>query len=115
MTILSKRDYFLGLTVVAIVLLWGLSRSNGTVKALFHATTAGHFEDETPLKTIYTGVYVLDLPLSLLVAFFFSGTNGKNKIYQLFLIDAYGSLQPAFIWLYVEANRGHEKPYSLVK
>ena len=75
MTILSSRRYFLGLAITATVLLWGLSLWNGTVKALIVATITGHFEDQTALKTNYTGVYVLDFPLSLLVAFFFYGTN----------------------------------------
>ena len=115
MILLTSRNYFLSLAITATVLLWGVSLWNGTVKALVVATITGRFEDQTPLKTNYTGIYVLDIPLSLLVAFFFYGTNGTNKTYQLFLIDAYGSLQAAFIWLYVEASRENEKIFPLAK
>lgn len=92
-----------------------MSLWNGTVKEIIFATLEGRFKDGTPLKTDYTGVFILDFPLSLLIAFFFFGSNGGDKGYQLFLIDAYSTLQSAFVWLYVESSRTNEKPFVVAK
>lgn len=111
----ASQNYFLALASIAIVLLWGVSFGNGTVTKMFSAVHHGWFEDGTPLKTNYTNIYILDLPLSLLVSFFFRGTNGMDYRYQLFLVDAYATLQPAFVWLYVESNRPGAKPFAVAK
>lgn len=98
--------YFHTLAILAIFLLWGVSLLNGTVKALLLAVwerQMGH--GGVSLKTDYTGVPLLDFPIALLVAFFFYGTNGYDEGYQLFLLDAYATLQPAFVWLYIETLR----------
>lgn len=109
----SSRLYFHSLAVVALVLLWGVGWRNGTVEALLVAVRSGQFKDGTQLKTDYTGVLAIDLPISLLVAFFFSGTNGQHPGYQHFLLDAYSTLQSAFVWLYVESARNQFKPASI--
>ncbi|OJD30960.1 flavin-binding monooxygenase-like family protein [Diplodia corticola] len=106
-------SFFLILASLAAVLLWGVSLWNGTVAELFAAVLRGHFEDGTPLRTRYTGIFLVDFPVSLLVAFFFYGTNGSDPGYQLFLIDAYSTLQPAFVWLYVESARMESKPFLI--
>ncbi|KAL9028249.1 MAG: hypothetical protein Q9196_003361 [Gyalolechia fulgens] len=80
---------------------------------MFRAVHHGLFGDGTPLKTNYTNFYVIDFPLSLLVSFFFRGTSGTESGYQLFLIDAYATLQSAFVWLYVESNRAGAKPFAV--
>ena len=115
MALITFRTYFLLLSYLAIFVLWGLSLWNGTVKALILASWRGNFEDGTPFHTSYTGLIILDFPISLLVAFFYFGTNGHNQAYQHFLIDAYSTLQSAFIWLYVESGRGLEKPSTVAK
>ena len=103
--------YFLTLSVLAVGLLWGVSLWNGTVIELIKATWYGKFEDGTPLKNNYTGMFLLDFPLTLLVSFFFYGTYNSDHGYQMFLIDAYSTLQSAFVWLYVESNRrDHKSP-----
>ncbi|KAI9370401.1 hypothetical protein BJX61DRAFT_535657 [Aspergillus egyptiacus] len=99
------RAYFHGLAFLATLLLWGISAWNGTVKALIVAVYHGQFPDGTPLQTRYTGIPLVDLPIALLVAFFFYGTNGSVAGYQLFLLNAYSTLQSAFVWLYVESFR----------
>lgn len=115
MGLLTTQNYFLILSALATILLWGLSLWNGTVTGLIKASWYGVFEDGTPFLTKYTGLFILDFPISLLVAFFFFGTNGRDEGYQLFLLDAYSTLQVAFIWLYVESGRIGEKPYSIAK
>jgi hypothetical protein len=115
MGFLSQQNYFLTLSALATFLLWGISLWNGTVKALIVASWYGKFEDGTLFLTQYTGIFILDFPISLLVAFFFFGTNGRDEGYQLFLIDAYSTLQVAFIWLYVESGRTGDKPYFIAK
>ena len=115
MEIFSVRNYFITLSVLATALLWGISLINGTVEALVVASWRGVFEDGTPFTTRYTGIFLIDFPISLLVAFFFFGTNGSVTAYQHFLIDAYSTLQVAFIWLYVESGRSVEKPSAVGK
>jgi hypothetical protein len=102
--------YFHGLTLMAILLLWGLSAWNGTVKALILAVYHAKLANRTPLQTRYTGIQLIDVPIALLMAFFFYGTNSSVPGYQLFLLDAYSTLQSAFIWLYVESFRQSKKP-----
>ncbi|KAI0836870.1 hypothetical protein F5Y06DRAFT_272474 [Hypoxylon sp. FL0890] len=106
----SVITYFRTLAVVATFLLWGICLLNGTVKALLLAVWNGRFNDEVELKTNYTGLPLIDYPIALLVAFFFYGTNGHDHDYNLFLVDAYSTLQSAFVWLYIEASRPGTKP-----
>ncbi|KAF2137745.1 uncharacterized protein K452DRAFT_329092 [Aplosporella prunicola CBS 121167] len=105
--------YFLLLAGTACGLLWGVALWNGTVAALVTAACTGRFEDGTPLATSYTGLSAIDFPVSLLVAFFFYGTNGSHPAFQIFLVDAYATLQSAFVWLYAESSRFHSKPYAV--
>lgn len=113
MALFTESTYFLTLSISACILLWGVSLCNGTVTALIVASWNGRFEDGTPFNTTYTGVFLIDFPISLLVAFFFYGTNGSDPSYQLFLIDAYATLQSAFVWLYAESSRFNHKPYAV--
>ena len=105
--------YFRSLAVLAFGLLWGVSLWNGTVKALILAVWHGQLTDGTTLKRDYTGIVPIDFLISLLVAFFFYGTNGHDIDYQHFLLDAYATLQSAFVWLYIESAREHPKPRSI--
>ncbi|KAH7311405.1 hypothetical protein B0I35DRAFT_438021 [Stachybotrys elegans] len=109
MEISAIKVYFNALSFLAVVLLWGVSLWNGTVKALLLAVWHGALGDGPPLKTDYTGIIVIDYPIALLVAFFFYGTNAHDEAYQLFLLDAYSLLQSAFIWLYLESYRRQGK------
>ncbi|XXH00492.1 hypothetical protein Hte_006838 [Hypoxylon texense] len=102
--------YFYSLSTFAVIALWGVSLWNGTVEALIRAVWHGELEGGLPLMTDYTGVPLIDYPIAILVAFFFYGTNGHDEGYQLFLLDAYSTLQSAFVWLYVEASRPQNKP-----
>ena len=111
----GESVYFITLGTVAIALLWDVSLWNGTVTELIFVTWHGRFKDGTFLKTNYTGIIFIDFLLSLLVAFFLYGTNGSDPGYQLFLIDAYSTLQSAFVWLYVESNRKGKKPATVDK
>lgn len=99
------------LAIAGVVLLWGVSLANGTVKALILAVWHGELSNGISLRRSYTGFAPLDLLITLLVAFFFYGTNSTDEGYQLFLIDAYSTLQSAFVWLYVEATRPGGKSY----
>lgn len=107
----STAVYFRFLAYVAIFLLWGISLLNGTVKVLLLAVWNGQMrEGETALENNYTGIPLLDYPIAVLVAFFFYGTSGYDQGYQLFLLDAYSTLQSAFVWLYVETLRPGNPP-----
>lgn len=110
---LTAESYFISLSVVATLLLWGVSLWNGTVQELILTVWRGHFEDGTPFHASYTGIFPLDFPIGLLVAFFYYGTNGSHPGYQVFLIDAYSTLQSAFVWLYIESYRPSAKPSAI--
>lgn len=106
----KTTTYFHILACIATALLWGISFWNGTVKALLLAVWTGQLGDEgEALKRNYTGIVALDYPINLLVAFFYYGTCGHDDGYQLFLLDAYATLQSAFVWLYVESFRESAK------
>jgi hypothetical protein len=105
----KAKTYFNTLAVLAGFLLWGISLLNGTVKALLLAVWHGELTKDVPLKTDYTGFPPLDYPIAVLVAFFYYGTNGSHEAYQLFLVDAYSTLQSAFVWLYIEMGRPGDK------
>ncbi|KAK1621869.1 hypothetical protein BDP81DRAFT_466467 [Colletotrichum phormii] len=114
---MSPRHYkhvFLGLSALAVILLWGISLLNGTVTALFKAVWAAQLSPLVPLANDYTGLPLIDYPVALLVAFFFHGTNGSDEAYQLFLLDAYSTLQSAFVWIYVESFRDDYQSLSLL-
>ncbi|KAJ9271358.1 hypothetical protein DTO212C5_2708 [Paecilomyces variotii] len=111
---LAMSVWFLSLAATAVALLWGISMCNGTVKQLLVTTYYRQFEDGTPFYTSYTGFPPLDFPVAVLVAFFYYGTNGSHFGYQHFLLDAYATLQAAFVWLYVEACRPNASKFSLI-
>ncbi|KAI1387732.1 uncharacterized protein F4822DRAFT_444330 [Hypoxylon trugodes] len=106
----SIERCFRFLFYAAVVLLWGASVLNGTIKALLVAAWVGHLENGIPLKTAYTGLFLLDYPLSVLVAFFFHGTSGRDEGYSIFLFDLYITLQLGYLWLYAESIRPGKKP-----
>ncbi|CAJ2503148.1 Uu.00g105420.m01.CDS01 [Anthostomella pinea] len=99
--------------VLAVFLLWGIFLLNGTLKALLLAAWHGKLSDDVPLKNDYTGVFVVDYLLALLVAFFYYATNGSDEGYQLLVFEGYSTLQSAFVWLYVEMARPGQKPGSI--
>ncbi|KAK8115728.1 hypothetical protein PG984_012230 [Apiospora sp. TS-2023a] len=105
--------YFGALASVAFILLWGVSLWNGTVTAMVRAAWVGQLDGQTALRTSYTGFFPVDFVLSLLVAFFFYGTNGSHPGFQLFLVDAYATLQVAFVWLYIEGSRAQPRSWTL--
>ncbi|RYP90069.1 hypothetical protein DL770_003808 [Monosporascus sp. CRB-9-2] len=105
----STTLYFRSLAVLAIFLLWGICLLNGTVKALLLAVWQGKLNESVHLKTNYTGIPLIDYPIAILVAFFFYGTNGHDEGYNLFLVDAYSTLQSAFVWLFIETIRPGKK------
>lgn len=101
--------YFQLISYTAVTLLWGASVLNGTIEALLLTVWNGTLENGIPLMTNYTGFPPLDYPLAVLVAFFFSGTSGRDEGFQLFLFDLYIILQLGYLWLYVEALRPGRK------
>ncbi|KAI0104692.1 hypothetical protein GGR51DRAFT_572643 [Nemania sp. FL0031] len=103
--------YFKSLAIQATFLLWGIFLANGGVKVLLSAVWHQEFSDGIPLRTVYSGFPPLDFLISILVGFFYYGTDGHDEGYHAFLVAAYSALQPAFVWLYVEAARPGPKPY----
>ncbi|KAH8598661.1 hypothetical protein B0O99DRAFT_650379 [Bisporella sp. PMI_857] len=113
MTHFTISHYFFTLAFLAAGLLWGISIWNGTIKAILLAVWYQKFENGAALQTNYTGLIIFDFPLSILVAFFFSSTNNSDRGQQLFTIDAFATLLPAYVWLYVESARKIKKSPSI--
>ncbi|KLU92413.1 hypothetical protein MAPG_11359 [Magnaporthiopsis poae ATCC 64411] len=88
--------------VVAVASLWGMMAWNGTLAALLVAAWTGKLEDGSALRTRYTGVPILDFGITVLVAFFYSGTDGSDDVYRLALVDGFATLQVFYLWLYAE-------------
>lgn len=105
MTYSFSTRYFYTLAVAATILLWGIALINGTVWALLKTAYQRQLPDGSPFQASYTGLRFFDFPIALLVGFFNYGTNGHDHAYQVFLLNAYATLQPAYVWLYVEAAR----------
>lgn len=106
-----QRDlYFRVLSYVAGSLLWGFSVLNGSATDLVVAAWTGKLNDGSPLKTSYTGLPFVDLPIAVLVAFFCPGTDGHDDGFQLFVVEAFSAFAVGFVWLSVEASRPGQKP-----
>lgn len=101
------------LAALAFFLFWGILYLNGGLKALLLAAWHGRLNENVGLRNNYTGIFVIDYPLTLLVAFFHYATNGSDEPYQLLVFEAYSTLQSAFVWLYVEMARPGQKPWTI--
>ncbi|KAJ8133486.1 hypothetical protein O1611_g145 [Lasiodiplodia mahajangana] len=81
------------LASLSVFLLWGLYALNGGLKANLLASWNGRLNDDIALKNDYTGIFIIDYPISLLVAFFYFATDGSDEGYQLFVFEGYSTLQ----------------------
>lgn len=88
--------------VVAVASLWGMMAWNGTLVALLVAAWTGKLEDGSALRTRYTGIPILDFGITVLVAFFYSGTDGSDDVYRLALVDGFTTLPAFYLWIYAE-------------
>lgn len=104
---------FLMLGISGFVLLWGPMLLNGTLDAMDGAKQAGAFANGRPLRLTYTGVPVLDSPLTTLVIFFDGVTNGLDPGPRLLLIDLSFVLQTAALWVLIESRREGYRPLLL--
>ncbi|KAI1308309.1 hypothetical protein F5Y03DRAFT_350653 [Xylaria venustula] len=109
----SLASGFRALAFVAVLLLWGLYTLNGGVKANLLAPLNGKLSEDISLKNDYTGVFILDYPISLLVAFFYFATNGSDEGFQLLVFEGYSTLQSSFVWVYAEMMRPGTKPWTI--
>lgn len=108
-----EARYFYSLAILATVLLWGVSLINGTVWALLKTAYLQRLPSGDAFQASYTRIPLLDFPIALLVGFFYYGTNGHDLGYQVFLLNAYATLQPAYAWVYIEKARlGRSLPWT---
>ncbi|KAK9772338.1 hypothetical protein SCAR479_11038 [Seiridium cardinale] len=105
-----SRSFFTVLPYIAGLLLWGPTLYNGTFKALLEAPLTGQLNQYTQLRTNYTGIFVLDYFIGVMVAFFYPATSAQDEGYQLFVLDAYSTFACGFVWLHTEASRPGPKP-----
>lgn len=104
---------FRALAFVACFLLWGFYTLNGTTKANLLAPLNGKLNEAISLKTDYTGIFIIDYPIALLVTFFYFGTNGSDEGFQLLVFEGYSTLQSSFVWVYAEMMRPGSKPWAV--
>ncbi|RWA08089.1 hypothetical protein EKO27_g7000 [Xylaria grammica] len=84
---------FRALAFLSVFLLWGFYTLNGGTKANLLAPLNGRLNEHVTLKNDYTGIFVLDYPISLLVTFFYFATNGSDEGFQLLVFEGYSTLQ----------------------
>ncbi|KAI1756303.1 hypothetical protein F4782DRAFT_328014 [Xylaria castorea] len=101
------------LALLSVSLLWGFYALNGGLKANLLAPWNGKLNEEIALKNDYTGIFILDYPIGLLVSFFYFATNGSDEGFQLFVFEGYSTLQSSFVWLYAERMRPGSKPWTI--
>ncbi|KAI0538853.1 hypothetical protein GGR58DRAFT_279784 [Xylaria digitata] len=104
---------FRALALLSVYLLWGFYTLNGTTKANLLAPLNGKLGENITLKNDYTGIFILDYPISLLVTFFYFATNGSDEGFQLLVFEGYSTLQSSFVWVYAEMMRPGSKPWTI--
>ncbi|KAI1196930.1 hypothetical protein F5X97DRAFT_199679 [Nemania serpens] len=101
------------LAALAVFLLWGLYALNGGLKENLLAPLHGKLNEDIKLQNDYTGIFIIDYPISLLVAFFYFATDGSDEALQLLTFEGYSTLQSSFVWLYAEMMRPGTKPWAI--
>lgn len=109
----SLASGYRALAILAVLLLWGPYVLNGGLKANLLAPLKGKLNEDITFKTDYTGIFILDYPIALLVAFFYFATDGSDEGYQLVVFEGYSTLQSSFVWLYAESMRPGSKPWTI--
>ncbi|KAI0521977.1 hypothetical protein F5B22DRAFT_594906 [Xylaria bambusicola] len=104
---------FRALAFLSFLLLWGFYLLNGALKANVLAPLNGKLNEDIPLKNDYTGIFIIDYPVALLVAFFHFGTNGSDEGFQLLVFEGYSTLESSFVWVYAEMMRPGSKPWTI--
>ncbi|KAI1125170.1 hypothetical protein F5Y10DRAFT_247829 [Nemania abortiva] len=101
------------LASLSVLLLWGFYALNGGLKANILAPLNGRLNEDIALKNNYTGIFIIDYPIGLLIAFFYFATDGSDEGFQLLVFEGYSTLQSSFVWLYVEMMRSESKPWTI--
>ncbi|KAI1357814.1 hypothetical protein F5Y08DRAFT_138843 [Xylaria arbuscula] len=109
----SLASGFRALSIIAFLLLWGFYALNGGLVANVLAPLNGKLNEDISLKTDYTGIFIIDYPISLLIAFFHFGTNGSDEGFQLLVFEGYSTLESSFVWVYAEMMRPGNKPWTI--
>jgi hypothetical protein len=109
----SIASGYRALAVLACLLLWGIYALNGTLGTNLLAALHGKLNEDVALKNDYTGIFIIDYPITILVTFFYFATNGSDEGYQLMVFEGYSTLQSAFVWLYAEMTRPGNKPWTI--
>jgi len=108
----SIATSYRALSVLSVALLWGLYALNGGLEAFFLSSWHARLKEDIPLSTNYTGIFLIDFPVTLLVTFFYFVTDGSDEGLQLLAFEGYATLQSTFVWLYAEMARpGSHKPW----
>jgi hypothetical protein len=79
--------------------------ANGTLVTLLKTAWSGVFPDETRMQTVYTGIVLIDFPISILVAFFYGLQNLPGTPAHLMLVDLVAVLLVINMVTIVESRR----------
>ncbi|KAI3326288.1 hypothetical protein HD806DRAFT_520913 [Xylariaceae sp. AK1471] len=101
------------LAVLSVFLLWGIYTLNGALEANLLAAWHGKLNGDITVKNNYTGIFIIDFPITILVTFFYFATNGSDEGFQLLVFEGYSTLQSCFVWLYAEMARPGSKPWAI--
>jgi hypothetical protein len=101
----STSIVFLALSALGFLTLWALMTGNGTLLALIISAWTGTFPDGAKLKSSYTGLVIIDFPLSILVAFFYGLQSLEEVAPFLMLLDLVAALSVINLMTVVESRR----------
>ncbi|KAI1126626.1 hypothetical protein F5Y10DRAFT_244470 [Nemania abortiva] len=78
MASIKSKYVFFTLSTLGLIAQWGAMVANGTLLGLMVTAWEGRFPDGVPMRTTWSGVWLIDYVLGLLVAFFYPLLNVIN-------------------------------------
>jgi hypothetical protein len=98
---------FTALSCLGFLLVWGVTSYNGGTLAMMKSAWFGVFPDGTSFKTKRSGIFALDFPLNVVVAFFaaVSKLDYVDSGPWLALVDLTGTMLVINMMLLVESRR----------
>ncbi|EFQ35947.1 hypothetical protein CGRA01v4_07647 [Colletotrichum graminicola] len=104
---LSHKRIYTTISVVGLILLWGIMYTNGGLQAMSNTAISGVFPDNSTLQTKHVGIFPLDLQLNILIAFFASVSklHGVDAGPYIMLLDLTTALLAINMAVLVESRR----------
>ncbi|KAI2617407.1 hypothetical protein GGR54DRAFT_641058 [Hypoxylon sp. NC1633] len=110
MALASLQTVLISLSCLGFFLLWVVMGLNGALEAVFETIFSGVFPNGRILKKSYTGIWMLDFLLCVLVVFFDVLNNFEDQAAYLMLLELVSTLFVINMMTLVESRRV-EGPY----